>query len=158
MLYYHGIDLSKRIDLLKIIKNLWFAAIASLIMVSNFNIIYAMVVMISQCCVNISDIAIMTIENVDYRCIVHIIRKFEAISSLKVLCLKIVRIYQKHCLNFWSSQSNFFLAFLFLFYKRWLMVNIVCISVALECYKTQNNNLYSCWYSSFYNPIYSCMG
>ena len=32
------------------------------------------------------------------------------------------------------------------------------LEFGLECYKTQKNNLYSCWYSSFYNPICSCMG
>ena len=34
-------------------------------------------------CANISDIAITTIRNVDYRCIIHNISKSEAISLLK---------------------------------------------------------------------------
>ena len=36
--------------------------------------------------VNISDIAIMTIKNVDYCCIIHNISKSEAINLLKKLC------------------------------------------------------------------------
>ena len=54
---------------------------------SNFNILYAMVVAIyhdlSRLNVNISDIAIITIKNVDYRCIIHNISKSEAIDLLK---------------------------------------------------------------------------
>ena len=33
--------------------------------------------------VNINDIAIITIQNIDYRCIIHNISKSEAISSLE---------------------------------------------------------------------------
>ena len=36
--------------------------------------------------VNISDIAIMTIKNVDYCCIIHNISKSEAINLLKKFC------------------------------------------------------------------------
>ena len=49
--------------------------------------------------VNISDIAIITIKNVDYCCIIHNISKSETIYE-KVLCLKIVGLYKKYCLNF----------------------------------------------------------
>ena len=38
--------------------------------------------------VNISDIAIITVKNVDYRCIIHNISKSEAINSLKNSVLK----------------------------------------------------------------------
>ena len=34
-------------------------------------------------CVNISDIAIITIENVDYHCIIHNITKSEAVNLLE---------------------------------------------------------------------------
>ena len=34
-------------------------------------------------CLNISDIAIITVKNVDYRCIIHNIGKSEAINLLK---------------------------------------------------------------------------
>ena len=49
-----------------------------LIMDSNFKIhVFAML------CVNISNIAIMTIKTVDYRCIIHNISKSEAINLLE---------------------------------------------------------------------------
>ena len=35
--------------------------------------------------VNISDIAIATVEHVDYRCIIHNISKSEAINLLKIM-------------------------------------------------------------------------
>ena len=45
--------------------------------------------------VNISDIASITIKNVDYRCIIHNIIRSEAINLLKILFSKIVGIYKK---------------------------------------------------------------
>ena len=39
--------------------------------------------MLSVLSVNISDIAIITVKNVDYRCIIHNINKSEAINLLK---------------------------------------------------------------------------
>ena len=45
--------------------------------------------------VNISDIAIATVEHVDYRCIIHNISKSEAINLLKIMYLMIVAIYKK---------------------------------------------------------------
>ena len=38
--------------------------------------------------VNISDIAIITIKNIDYRCIIHNISKSEAINLLKNFVLE----------------------------------------------------------------------
>ena len=50
--------------------------------------------------VNISDIAIITIKNVDYRCIIHNINKSEAINLLKKYVLENREyIYKKYCLN-----------------------------------------------------------
>ena len=40
----------------------------------NFNILFVMVVMM------LSDIAIITVKDVDYRCIIHKIDKYEAIN------------------------------------------------------------------------------
>ena len=34
-------------------------------------------------CIDISDIALMTVKNVDYRCIIHSISKSEAINLLE---------------------------------------------------------------------------
>ena len=60
----------KELILLKVmeIKNACFATTSFLIMDSNFKILYAMVGMILS--VNISDVAIITIKNVDYQCII----------------------------------------------------------------------------------------
>ena len=50
----------------------------------NFKMLYAMVIMIWQMLsVSISDITIITIENVDYHCIIHNISKSEAINFLE---------------------------------------------------------------------------
>ena len=46
-------------------------------------------------CLNISDISIITVEDVDYRCIIHSINKPEAINLLKILYLMIVTLYKK---------------------------------------------------------------
>ena len=47
-------------------------------------IMYAMVVMIlTMVSVNISDIAVITVKNIDYRCIIHNTIKSEAITLLK---------------------------------------------------------------------------
>ena len=43
---------------------------------------------LSMLCLNISDIAIITVKNVDYRCIIHKISKSEAINLLKSDALK----------------------------------------------------------------------
>ena len=72
--------------LLKVIKveNAWFVTFGLLIMDSKFKIMYAMVVMIWQCLIfSISDIAIITVTNVDYRCIIYNISKSAANNSLK---------------------------------------------------------------------------
>ena len=60
---------------------------------------------------NISDIAIITVKNVDYHCIIHNISKSEAINLSKNLFLKIVGIWKKHCLKFQSIQDDFFFFF-----------------------------------------------
>ena len=49
---------------------------------------------LTMLCLNISDIAIITVKGVDYRCIIHDISKSEAIHSFKVLRLKILSIYK----------------------------------------------------------------
>ena len=53
---------------------------------SDFKILYAMVAMMLS--VNISDIAIITIKNLDYRFIIHSISKSEAINVLKISVLE----------------------------------------------------------------------
>ena len=48
----------------------------------------------------LSDIAIITVKDVDYRCIIHKIDKYEAINFLKILHLMVVGIYKKYCQAF----------------------------------------------------------
>ena len=53
---------------------------------SNLKILYAMVVMIydlTMLSANISNIVIITVKNIEYRCIIHNISKYEAINLLK---------------------------------------------------------------------------
>ena len=50
--------------------------------------------------VNIIDIAIITVKNVDYHCIIDNISNSVAINLLELLCLQNVGIYTKYCLNF----------------------------------------------------------
>ena len=72
--------------------------------------------------VNISNIAIISVKNVDYHCIIHNICKSEAINLLKkILFLKIVGIYKKCCLKPQSIQGNFSY-FVILLYIKWLIV------------------------------------
>ena len=67
---------------------------------------------------NISDIAIITVKNVNYRCIIHNISKSETFNLLKFLFLKIVYIYiyKNIVLNF-SLLKAVFLLFLLSIYK-----------------------------------------
>ena len=53
---------------------------------SNFKILYAMVV--TMLSINISNIAVITIKNIDYRCIIHNTSKSGAINLLKNSILK----------------------------------------------------------------------
>ena len=53
-------------------------------MYSNFKIMYTMVSCFDNTkCYNINDIPIITVKNVDYRCIIHKISKSERINLLK---------------------------------------------------------------------------
>ena len=49
---------------------------------------------------NIRDIAITTIKNVDYRCIIYNINRSEVIDLLGNSVIEVVNIYKKYCLNF----------------------------------------------------------
>ena len=58
-------------------------------------------------CLNLSNIATITVKNVDYRCIFYDIRKSEAIHLLKILRLMIVDIYKVH-INTNNQTCNYF--------------------------------------------------
>ena len=67
---------------------------------------------------NINNIAIVTIKNVDYRCITHSISKSEAINLLNNSALEgRGYIYTNFFLKFQSIQNSLFLPFLFSIYK-----------------------------------------
>ena len=57
---------------------------------SNFNGCYDLTML----SVKINDIATITVENVDYRCITHNISKYKAINLVEILFLKVMGIYK----------------------------------------------------------------
>ena len=67
--------------------------------------------------VNISDIAIITVKNVDYRCIIHNISKSEAINLLENSVLEDCGYIQKNIVLLFSLFSTVFFTFLFSIYK-----------------------------------------
>ena len=97
MLHCNRIDISNGIDLAKnkktkecMICNYWFFNHGFKFQDSAYNGCHDLTVL----CFNISDIAIIAVKNVDYRCIIHN-SKSEAINLLKSAGLKIVGIYIK---------------------------------------------------------------
>ena len=89
MLYYGRIDISEGIDLAKInnskefmICRYWFFNRGFESQDSIGNVCCDLTILI----VNISDIAIITVENDDYCCIIHNISKSEPISLFKKFC------------------------------------------------------------------------
>ena len=84
--------------------------------------------------VNIRDTVIITVKNVDYRCIIHNISKSEVIYLLKNLyalrswvCIKKLK-KRKYCLKFQSAEGSLFYLFIYFFvflYIKWFIVNIV---------------------------------
>ena len=85
MLYYDRIDISEGIDLVKsgnskecIVCHYWFFNRGFKFQDSVCNGCHDLTML----SVNISDIAIITVKNVDYRCIIHNIHKSEAINLL----------------------------------------------------------------------------
>ena len=100
------IDISKIIDLTKINKSKeWFFNHGFKEKDSVCNGFHDLTML----CLNVSDIAIITVKNVDYCCIIHCISRSEGITlSKNSVLLKIVDIYKKYCLNFQSIESSFF--------------------------------------------------
>ena len=86
MLYYDRIDISERTDLAKssnskecMICHYWFFNHGLKFQDSVCNGCHVF----TKLSVNISDIAIITVKNVDYRCIIHNISKSETINLLE---------------------------------------------------------------------------
>ena len=80
---YNRIDSSEGIDPAKSITG------------SNFKVSLVIVVMIWQCFVFLSDVAIITVEDVDCRCIIHGTAKLKQFLCWKILHLMIVGIYKR---------------------------------------------------------------
>ena len=56
-----------------------------------------------------SDIAIITVKNIDFRCIIHNIHnKSEGITLSKKSVFENREYLENHCLNFQSTQASFF--------------------------------------------------
>ena len=83
MLYYDRIDISEGFDPTK--SKVSFATIGFLIM--DLNLIQDSVcngcLDLTNLCLTINDIAIITVKNFDYRCIIHKTNKSEALNLLK---------------------------------------------------------------------------
>ena len=91
MLYYDRIYISEGIDLAKsnnckecMICHYFFFNHGFEFQYSVCNVCHAL----SMFCLNISDIAIITVKNVDYHCIIHKISKSEGIRLLENSVLK----------------------------------------------------------------------
>ena len=80
--------------------------------------------------VNISDIAIIAVKNVDYRCIIYN-SKFEAIKLLKYYVLEVRGYITKNIALIFRLLQTVFLTFFILVYIKWLIVNIVWTSLNL---------------------------
>ena len=110
MLYYDRTDISEGIDLANnknskqcMIFHYWFYNHWFEFQSSVCNECYHL--MLS---VDISNIVIVTIENVDYHCIIHSINKSEAINLLKNSVLEDVGIYKKTLPQFLVYSRQFF--------------------------------------------------
>ena len=80
--------------------------------------------------VNISEIAVITIKNVDYQCIIRNISKSEAINLLKHFVLEDGGyIYKNIPLNFSLLKAGSFFTLFVLLYIKWLIVNIAQTSI-----------------------------
>ena len=131
MLHYDRIDISKGIDLAKsnnsrecMVCHYWL-----------FNHGFEFQDSVCNGCnnltmlsVNISNIAITTVKNVDYRSIIHNSISV-AINSLKNYVY--VCMYKKYCFKFQSTQGSFLFTFFVLVHIKWLIVTIVQTSVSL---------------------------
>ena len=103
MLYYERIDIIKGINLVKssnskecMICHYWFFNHGFEFQDSVCNGCHDLTML----SINISDIAIITVKNVDYRCNIHSISKSEATNLLKISALEDHGYIQKYCLNF----------------------------------------------------------
>ena len=111
MLYYNRIDIRKVIDLGKSNNSKECMICHYFFFKNGFEFQYSVCNGchdLSVLCINISDIATITVKNVDYCCIIHNISKSEAINLLENSVLEDHEYIKKYCLNFKSIQDTFF--------------------------------------------------
>ena len=70
---------------------------------------------------NITNTTIITVKNVDYRCVIDSISKYEAINLLKIQLLEIESVYKNIALIFSLFKTNYFFYFFCLIYIKWLI-------------------------------------
>ena len=70
---------------------------------------------------NITNTTIITVKNVDYRCVIDSISKYEAINLLKIQLLEIEIVYKNIALIFSLFKTNYFFYFFCLIYIKWLI-------------------------------------
>ena len=128
MLYYDRIDISKGITLVKsnsskewMICHYWYFNHGFEFQDYECNGCHDLVML----SVNIINIAIITVKNVDYRCIIHNISKSEAINLLQKFCSWRSRVYIRNIpLNLNLFKAGFFYFFLFSMYEMVDSMNI----------------------------------
>ena len=132
MLCYDRIDVSEGIDLAKhnnskecMICHYWFFNHGFTFQDSACNGIHDLTML----SVNIDVIAIITVKNVDYRCIIHNISKCEAINLLKNYILE-NRGYILYYISVYSNQ--FLLLFLFSIYKMVDIMDNISIGTVMK--------------------------
>ena len=76
---------------------------------------------LSVFCLNINDIAFITVKNVDYRCIIHNISKADVINLLKSAVLEDRGYIWKNIVLIFNQFNAVFLTF-FLVQIKWLIV------------------------------------
>ena len=109
MLYYDRIDISEGIDVAKSNNSKECVICHYLLLNHGFENQYYVCTGchdLSMLCLNVSDIAIITVKNVDYCCIIYNISKSEVINLLENSVLE-DRDYTRKCI------VSFFLFFLF---------------------------------------------
>ena len=70
---------------------------------------------------NITNTTNITVKNVDYRCVIDSISKYEAINLLKIQLLEIEIVYKNIALIFSLFKTNYFFYFFCLIYIKWLI-------------------------------------
>ena len=70
---------------------------------------------------NITNTTNITVKNVDYRCVIDSISKYEAINLLKIQLLEIESVYKNIALIFSLFKTNYFFYFFCLIYIKWLI-------------------------------------